>query len=64
MRPTTRRTALVLVALTFSVSIAIVGRTGLRLMLVGLWLALTIMLLRLPTTPRTSAENRPRADRP
>ena len=53
IEPRTKRRALIIIALTFGSSIAIVDVVGLRWMLLGFWCACSFMVSRLPTIPRS-----------
>lgn len=54
VEPSTKRRALVVVALTFSLSIWMVGPMGLKAMLVVLGSLCAIMIARLPSEPRSN----------
>ena len=54
VEPRTKKRALCLVALTFALSIWMVSPVGLKAMLLGFWLLCSVMIARLPATPRSA----------
>lgn len=54
VEPHTKKRALCVVAITFTLSIWMVGPIGLKGMLVGFWLLCSLMIARLPYTPRSA----------
>lgn len=53
IEPSAKMRSLLVIALTYGVSIYLVDKTALRVMLIVLWLICTVCVSRLPTVPKS-----------